>query len=136
MDAIEGDSSRDNANGPTALNLGRVDFTPTHQADANVNPLPVPTLLQHLRGRQKEPLQDQNTSPKAAGAKANQHSLRPKQGPGSDAGSDKERKGDITTTPLGLAPAAPTPADRLGKSQKPPDLGDKEAGPAEIYFQN
>jgi len=54
-DATEGDRTnqpesnlRDNADGPMTLNLGRVDFTPTHQADANVNPLPAPTPLRGL----------------------------------------------------------------------------------------
>ena len=78
---------QENSNGPTALNLGQIAPTSTHQADANVNPIPVPIPLRHLKGRQKESLQDPNTSPRAAGAEANQLSPKPKQG--RDAGRDK-----------------------------------------------
>ena len=83
-DTAEGDwtngpesNLRDNSNGPTALNLGRIAPISTHQADANVNPLQVPIPLRYLKGRQQKSLQDPNTSSRAAGAKANQHSPRP-----------------------------------------------------------
>ena len=131
-DHAEGDETngpesnlRDNSTGPTALNLGRIAPTSTPPGEANVNPLPAPIPLRHLNERQKEPLQDPNTSSRAAGAKANQHSQKPKQG--RDAGRDKDRKRQITTTPLGSAPAAPTPEDRRGKSHNSPDGGAKGA---------
>ena len=52
LDFAEGDrtnqlecNSIENTNGSTVLNLVLEDITPTHQADANVNPLPAPTHL-------------------------------------------------------------------------------------------
>jgi len=105
---------RENSNGPTALTLGRTAPTSTYQAVANVNPLPIPIPLRHLKGTQKETLQDPNTSPRAVGAEAKQDSPKPKQG--RDAGRDKERKKHITTTPMGPTLSVPTPEDRQGKS--------------------
>jgi len=130
LDAAEGDrtnwlkcNSMENTNDSTALNAGLEDFTPTHQADANVNPLPAPTPLRHLKGRQNEPLQGQNTSPRATGVEDNQHSPGPRK-QGRDAVRDKGKKEHITTTQLGLALVAPTQADSLGqKAQVTQDWG-------------
>jgi len=133
LDAAEGDrtnwlkcNSMENTNDSTALNAGLEDFTPTHQADAHVNPLPAPTPLQHLKGRQNEPLQGQNTSPRATGVEDNQHSPGPRK-QSRDAVRDKGKKGRITTIQLGLALVAPTQADRLGKKHKSPKTGVKGA---------
>jgi len=124
-DTAEGDETnrpesnlRDNSNSPTALNLGRIAPTSTLPAEANVKPLPAPMPLRHLKSRQKESLQDPSTSSRVAGAEANQHSPKPKQG---HAGRDKERTRQTTTAPLASALAAPTLEDRRGKSHNSPD---------------
>ena len=119
-------NSIENTNGSTALNLVLEDITPTHQADANVNPLPAPTPLRYLKERQNEPLQGQNTSPRAAGDEANQHSPGPRK-QGRNAVRDKGKKGHITTTQPGLVLVAPTQAGRLGKIHKSPKNGVKGA---------
>jgi len=51
----------ENTNVFTAIKLALEDIIPTHQADANVNPLPALTPLRYLEGRQNAPLQGQNT---------------------------------------------------------------------------
>jgi len=44
----------DNDNGPTAPSLGQIEPTHIQQSDANVDPLPTPMPLRHLKGRKKE----------------------------------------------------------------------------------
>jgi len=127
-DGVEGNTTnrwenqpRDHANGPTAPNMGRIESTPTHQTDANVNPLPAPTPQRQPKARPKEPLQDQTTPTRDAGTQGNQHSPRPKQG--RDAGSGKERREHANTTALKPVVIVPNPMSKKGMTQKPPDRG-------------
>jgi len=108
----------DNDNGPTAPSLGQIEPTHIQQSDANVDPLPTPMPLRHLKGRKKELPQDLNIPPRAAGDEANQHSPRLIQA--REAGRDKKGKGHTTSTTLGSAPGAPNLEDRGGKSHKTP----------------